>query len=60
MLKVKYLDHISICLIKMVIPYASIQKYLEHIINNSLQKGDFPNNMKIMRVIPILKKYDAQ
>jgi len=33
---------------------------LTHIINLSLEKGIFPNDMKISRVVPILKKGDKQ
>ena len=46
------------CLVKLVIP--CILKPLKHIFNNSLQKGVFPDSMKIARVIPIFKTGDAQ
>ena len=46
------------CLVKLVIP--CILKPLKHIFNNSLQKGGFPDSMKIARVIPIFKTGDAQ
>ena len=46
------------CLVKLVTP--CILKPLKHIFNNSLQKGVFPDSMKIARVIPILKTGDAQ
>ena len=60
MLELKYHDDIDICIIKMVIPYSGILKYLIHTFSNSLQRGHFPDNMKIARVIPILTNYDAQ
>ena len=46
------------CLVKLVIP--CILKPLKHIFNNSLQKGFFPDIMKISCVIPIFKTGDAQ
>ena len=51
-------DDIDMCLVKLVIP--CILKPLKHIFNNSLQKGVFPDSMKIARVIPIFKTGDAQ
>ena len=60
MLELKYHDDIDICIIKMVIPYSGILKYLIHTFSISLQRGNFPDNMKIARVIPILTNYDAQ
>ena len=45
-------------LVKLVIPY--IVKPLKHIFNNSLQKGVFPDSMKIARVIPIFKTGGVQ
>ena len=59
MLKVKDHDDVDVCLIKMIIPYAGILKYPKYIFNNSLQNGDFPDNMKLVRVIPILRKDDV-
>ena len=60
MLKVKDHDDVDMCLLKMVIPHTGILKYLKHIFNNSLQNGDFSDNMNIVRVIPILRKDDVQ
>ena len=40
----------------MVMPYGSILKYLKHIFNKQLQNEDFSGNVKIVRVISILKK----
>ena len=51
-------DSIDMSLVKLVIPY--IVKPLKHIFNNSLQKGVFPDSMKIARVIPIFKTGDVQ
>ena len=41
-------------------PYVNILKYLEHIFNKQLQNGYFSGNVEIVRVISILKMYDAQ
>ena len=51
-------DSIDMSLVKLVIPY--IVKPLKHIFNISLQKGVFPDRMKIARVIPIFKTGDVQ
>ena len=52
----KYHDGIDECLIKIIIPYVNIQKYLEHIFNKQLQNGNFSGNVQIVQVISILKK----
>ena len=46
------------CLVKLVVQY--ILKPLKYIFNNSLQKGVFPDSMKIACVISIFKTGDAQ
>ena len=46
-------DDIDMCLVKKIIP--RIVTPLEHIFNISLQKGVFPDGMKIARVIPLFK-----
>ena len=51
--KCKKIIDIDVCIIKMVIPYANILKYLKYIFNK-LQNGDFSGNVKIVLVIPIL------
>ena len=51
-------DSIDMSLVKLVIPYTV--KPLKHIFNISLQKGVFPDRMKIARVIPIFKTGDVQ
>ena len=49
-------DGTDVCLIKMVMPYVNILKYLEHICNKQLQNGIVSGNVNIVRVIAILKK----
>lgn len=49
-------DEVSMSLIKFV--FDVIAEPLRHIINNSLQFGVFPNQLKVARVIPIFKKGD--
>ena len=44
------------CLVKKIIPY--LVTPLEHIFNTSLQKGVFPEGMKLVRVIPLFKNGD--
>ena len=51
--KSKDQDDIDMCLVKKIMPYLVIP--LEHIFNISLQKGVFPDGMKIARIIPLLK-----
>ena len=46
-------DDIDICLVKKILPH--IVTPLEHIFNISLQKGVFPDGMKLARVIPLFK-----
>ena len=50
-------DNIDMSQVKLVIPY--IVKPLKRIFNNSLQKGVFPDSMKIARV-PIFKTGEVQ
>ena len=50
-------DEISNNLLKLIIPY--IINPLVHIFNISLLSGVFPSDMKIAKVIPILKKDDS-
>ena len=49
-------DDIDMCLVKKIIPH--IATPLEHIFNTSLQKGVFPEGMKLARVIPLFKNGD--
>ena len=46
-------DDIDMCLVKKILPH--IVTPLEHIFNISLQKGVFPDGMKLARVIPLFK-----
>ena len=49
-------DDIDMCLFKKIIPH--LVTPLEHIFNTSLQKGVFPEGMKLARVIPLFKNGD--
>ena len=49
-------DDIDMCLVKKIIPH--LVTPLEHIYNTSLQKGVFPEGMKLARVIPLFKNGD--
>ena len=49
-------DDIDMCLVKKIIPH--LVTPLEHIFNTSLQKGVFPEGMKLARVIPLFKNGD--
>ena len=46
-------DDIDMCLVKKILPH--IVTPLEHIFNISLQKGVFPDGIKLARVIPLFK-----
>ena len=49
-------DELDMWLVKKIIPH--IVTPLKHIFNTSLQKGTFPEAMKIARVIPLFKNGD--
>ena len=50
-------NHIPVKLLKILDPLISVQ--LSLIINDSFQKGIFPEKLKIAKVIPIFKKGDT-